>query len=237
MSNFSFHYHNFYRPQRSCGKVIEFSLNDFLWIQRIQWIMTKSKSSMVTRDILYLAIDIFLNTVVKSNFPLLSVGWYLFRVVTGNIYLPRHSNENTICITSTGNVSVARWVISLVTILFLDLVMIHWICWIQGEPFRENSIVLHLSVILSTGGCLPQCVLGYTIPGRHAPGQTPPGQTPPQQTATAVDGTHPTGMHSCSDCIVQIIRHRNLAFEVKMCPFHNMINPSFSVSHWGYGLY
>ena len=81
-------------------------------------------------------LDTFLDLVVKSNFPLLSVGWYLFRVVTGNRYLPRGSNENTLCITSTGNVSVARWVIPLVTILLLDLVMIHWI---QGKSFRENS--------------------------------------------------------------------------------------------------
>ena len=43
-----------------------------------------------------------------------------------------------------------------------------------------------------------------TSPGRHPPPrQTPPGRhplgrhPPPQQTATAVDGTHPTGMHSC----------------------------------------
>ena len=38
------------------------------------------------------------------------------------------------------------------------------------------------------GGCLPQCMLGYTPLGRHPP---------PQQTATAADGKHPTGMHSC----------------------------------------
>ena len=80
---------------------------------------------MVTRDILYLIINTFLDIVLKSNFPLLSVGWYLFRVVSGNRYLPRDSNENTLCITNTGNVSVARWVIPLVTILLLDLVMIH----------------------------------------------------------------------------------------------------------------
>ena len=55
--------------------------------------MTKSKSSMVTRDILYLTIDTFLDIVVKSNFPLLFVGWYLLRVVSGNKYLPRGSNE------------------------------------------------------------------------------------------------------------------------------------------------
>ena len=33
---------------------------------------------------------------------------------------------------------------------------------------------------------------------RHPPRQIPPGQTPTHpKTATAVDGTHPTGMHSC----------------------------------------
>ena len=63
--------------------------------------------------------------VVKSNFPLLFVGWYLFIVVSGNRYLPRGSNKKTFCITSIGNVSIARWVIPLVTILLLDLVMIH----------------------------------------------------------------------------------------------------------------
>ena len=57
--------------------------------------MTKSKSSVVTRDILYLTIDIFPDIVVKSNFPLVSVGWYLFTVVSGNRYLSRGSNENT----------------------------------------------------------------------------------------------------------------------------------------------
>ena len=68
---------------------------------------------------------------------------------------------------------------------------------------------LYLSVILfhRGGGCLSQCMLGYTpSPGADIPPEltlppgadTPQGQTSPtQQTATAVDGTHPTGMHSC----------------------------------------
>ena len=63
----------------------------------------------------------------KKIFPLLSLGWYLFRLVSGNRYLTRSSNENTLYITSTGNVSVARWVIPLVTIPLLDFIMIHWI--------------------------------------------------------------------------------------------------------------
>ena len=51
--------------------------------------------------------------------------WYL--QVTGNRYLPRGSNENALFITSTGNVdlSVSRWVITLVTIPLLEFVMIH----------------------------------------------------------------------------------------------------------------
>ena len=87
--------------------------------------MTKSKTSIVTRDILYLAIDTFLDVVIKKNSPLLSIGWYLFRVVTGNRYLPRASNGNALYITGTGNVFAARWVIYLVTIPLIDFVMIH----------------------------------------------------------------------------------------------------------------
>ena len=83
--------------------------------------MTKSKSSMVTRDILYLTIDTFLDVVVKKNSPL---GWYLSRMVSDNRYLPGDSNENALCISSTGNVFVTRWVIPLVTIPLLGFVMI-----------------------------------------------------------------------------------------------------------------
>ena len=80
---------------------------------------------MVTRDILHLTIVTFLNAVVKKNFPLLPVDWYLSRVLSGNRYLPLGSNENAPFITSTGNVSVSRWEITLVIILLLDFVMIH----------------------------------------------------------------------------------------------------------------
>ena len=85
---------------------------------------------MVTRCILYLTIDTFPDIVVKSNFPILFVGWYLFRVVSGNRYLPRGSNENTLCITNTDNVSVARWVIPLVTILLFT----------EFAEFRESHL-------------------------------------------------------------------------------------------------
>ena len=123
---------------------LEFFLNDFLWIQRIQWIMIKSKTSMVTRDVLHLTTVTFLDVVVKKNFPLLPVDWYLFQVGTSNRYLPRVSNENALFISSTGNVSVSSWVITLVTMPLLGFVMIHWIRWIQWNSSRKNSIVIQL---------------------------------------------------------------------------------------------
>ena len=79
----------------------------------------------VTRDILHLTIITFLDVVVKKNFPLLPVDWYLFQVVTFNRYSPRDSNENAPFITSTSNVSVSSLVITLATISLLDFVMIH----------------------------------------------------------------------------------------------------------------
>ena len=80
---------------------------------------------MVTKDILHLTIVTLLDEVVKKNFPLLPVDWYLFRVMIGNRYLSRGSNENALFITSTSNASISRWVIPLVTIPLLDFVMIH----------------------------------------------------------------------------------------------------------------
>ena len=75
---------------------------------------------MVTGELLYPTLNTFLDVVERKNSPLISVGWYLFRVVSGNRYLPRSSNENALYITSTGNVFVTRWVIPLVTIPLLS---------------------------------------------------------------------------------------------------------------------
>ena len=69
----------------------------------------------------------------------------------------------------------------------------------------------------SQGGCLPQCMLGYTpwkhtplevhagihpleahtSPEAHPPRSTPRRHTPLPPTVTAADGTHPTRMLSC----------------------------------------
>ena len=62
---------------------------------------------------------------------------------------------------------------------------------------------LNLSVILSTGGCLPQCTLGYTMPlARHPPGQshplagTPPGRYTPLAGTPPWGGTTPPGRYT-----------------------------------------
>ena len=64
-----------------------------------------------------------------------------------------------------------------------------WALFYRPQRSCGKVMFLHLSVILSTGGgCLPQCMLGYT-PWADTP--ISPGQTPPAA------GTHPTEMHSC----------------------------------------
>ena len=48
---------------------------------------------MVTRDTSYITTDIFLDVVVKREFPLLSLVLHLFNVVSGNKYITRGSME------------------------------------------------------------------------------------------------------------------------------------------------
>ena len=64
-------------------------------------------------------------------------------------------------------------------------------------------IFLHLSVILFTGGVLPQCMLGYQHPprpGRHPPRGDPPEQTPPWTRQTPPGpGRHPPGADTPPD--------------------------------------
>ena len=61
------------------------------------------------------------------------------------------------------------------------------------RPQRSWAKVMFLqaSVILLTGGCLPQCMLGYTPPGsrHHPPRQTPPWSRPPLKQTP--QGRHP----------------------------------------------
>ena len=62
-----------------------------------------------------LTTDIFLGSVLKMKFPFLSLVRYLFNEVSGNRCLTRCSNGNILSITMTGDVSVVRKVLPLVT--------------------------------------------------------------------------------------------------------------------------
>ena len=70
-------------------------------------------------------------------------------MVTGNRYLPRGSDGNVLCITTTGNgnVFVARWVMPLVTIPFLEfcydlLNSLNSVKFIWGK-FQYQGIIDH----------------------------------------------------------------------------------------------
>ena len=91
-------------------------------------------------------------------------------------------------------------------VVICQLALCSWRHWrIQGDvhplsvhfchPQRScgKVIFLHLSVILFTGGCLPQCMLGYTQP----PWADTPLLGKHPLADTAVDSTHHAGMHSC----------------------------------------
>ena len=101
--------------------------------------MTKLKSSMVTRSITHLATDNLAVLVIQSVFSLLPLGRYLLPLTTLNRYQPTDSSGKSLFTTISMNVFIVRCRISLVTILLLDLVMIHWIHLIQRKSFRDNS--------------------------------------------------------------------------------------------------
>ena len=65
---------------------------------------------------------------------------------------------------------------------------------------------LHMSEILFTGRCLPQCMLGYTpreqtTPQEHTP--PPPGAVHAGRYGQQVGGTNPTGTYTCFRSICQ----------------------------------
>ena len=47
---------------------------------------------------------------VKKNFPLLFLVWYLFKVVSGKRHQTRGINGKALCTLATGNILVASWV-------------------------------------------------------------------------------------------------------------------------------
>ena len=51
--------------------------------------------------------DIFLDVAARKKFPVLSLVWYLFTVVSGNRYLTRGSNGNVL---TTSNIFVYKYI-------------------------------------------------------------------------------------------------------------------------------
>ena len=112
----------------------------FAKFDQIQWIVTKHKIGMVSRNNQHLIIIILSEEEVKIKFLLLCLEKYLFSVV---------SKENVLFSTITRNVTLSRKVALVVNILFLDFVMIHWI---QRHSFWKNSIIPPLK---APGSCSP----------------------------------------------------------------------------------
>ena len=103
-----------------------------------------------------------------------------------------------------------------------------------GKVIFSQASVSHS--VHRRGGCLPQCMLGYTPcrytlwqvhlhagtpPGRYTPMQVHPhaGTTPRRtgipSTVTAADGTHPTGMLSCYYVILSLLY-------IRLCKCYSM---------------
>ena len=152
--------------------------------------------------------DTLLPIVAESSFSLLHLDKYLhvLSLTTLISFTHRCGNEDFSFTSSSGHLSITKHGVSLVTFALLDVAMIYY-C-----PQRSwgKVIFLQASVILLTGGCLPQCMLGYHPPpgSRHPHEQTPPEQTLPPRADTSrhracweiwsmLGGTHPTGMQSC----------------------------------------
>ena len=136
---------------------MEFFLNEFPWIQRIQRIMTKSQSGMVTKEITLLTTNTLSVLVIQSAFSLLQLDGYLLLITTSNRYQPRDSSRKIVLTTTLSNTSIVSYGMSLVTILFLDLIMVHWIRWIQRNPFRKNlnvyACTMHIAAFSANAVC------------------------------------------------------------------------------------
>ena len=114
----------------------EYSLNEFCWIS---WNITKSQNGMATRNIVYLATGTFPVIVIESKFSLLyhwpRVGIFCHWPNWMYNYPGVASNSYFINTASSGNATIVRHMVFLVTMPLFDLVMIHW------KSFRKNPNV------------------------------------------------------------------------------------------------
>ena len=111
----------------------------------IQWILTKSKSSIVTRGTVHTLQQIYsFIQEKKMKFPLLSLVWYLFNMVSGNRHQTRGSNGNPL-----SNVFVTRQVLPLVTRQVLTLSWFTEFAEFNESHSEKNSNTAQCSIIKS----------------------------------------------------------------------------------------
>ena len=87
--------------------------------------MMKSRTGMATRGITQLVVGVLPVTVIQSVFSLLPQGRYLLPVTTPNSYQPIDSSGKVSFTTTASNIPIIKYRMSLVTILPLDLVIVH----------------------------------------------------------------------------------------------------------------
>ena len=103
----------------------------------------------------------------------------------------------------------------------------------SATKLRQGNIFIGVCQSFCSGGYLPQCMVGYTPPGQvHPRAGTPPPppapgkHTPPPPTVTAGDGTHPTGMLSCSifqssrTLLINKVRYNQQSLPIVSGAFH-----------------
>ena len=101
------------------------------------------------------------------------------------------------------------------------------------RPQRSCGKVMfsQASVILSTGD-VAETPLGRHPPGRHPLCPVHAGiNSPPPPMATAVDGTHPTGMHSCSASLCRKLHEYEWNWTLASPPTRS------ANEHWGFSTF
>ena len=87
--------------------------------------MMKSRTGMATRGVTHLVVGVLPVTVIQSVFSLLPWGRYLLPVTTLNSYQPIDSCGKVSFTTTASIIPIIKYRMSLVTILPLDLVIVH----------------------------------------------------------------------------------------------------------------
>ena len=132
--------------------LFSFPLLNFTEIRDFSESWSNPKNGMVTRAIIYLATNTLPMVKIQSSFPLLPLGSYLLPFTTLN-------NGNFFFTTTSKNLSVLNYEVSLVTILLMNFIAIYWIHWIRWKSFRKNTIGYPVSPCLNKNYLQPTYVI------------------------------------------------------------------------------